>query len=95
MAAKSQKRIYKITKHSKNITDLLRETLPFVNKELSARINEYLSETQQVMLVNAYNSWQSTAYAVRDDVSCEVCSTIEALQLTKDGIEVKSAVKAN
>ena len=92
---KSQERIYKIIKHSKNITDLLREALPFVNQELRDRINEYLSETQQVMLVNAYNSWQSTAYAVRDDVSCEVCGVAEALQLTKDGIAVQSAVNVN
>lgn len=49
--------------------------------------------TGKVRLVYGYNSWQSTEYVARDDYSCEVVKTAEAIELSKQGIEVEYAVK--
>lgn len=51
--------------------------------------------TGKVRLVHAYNSWMATEFVARDDYSCEVCKTAEAIELTKQGIEIEYAVKQN
>lgn len=49
--------------------------------------------TGKVRLIFGYNAWQSTEYVAREDYTCEVCKTAEAIELSKSGIEVEYAVK--
>lgn len=51
--------------------------------------------TGKTRLCHAYNLWQATEYVARDDYSCEVVKTAEAIELTKQGIEIEYAVKQN
>lgn len=51
--------------------------------------------TGKIRLCYAYNSWMATEYVARDDFSCEVVKTAEAVELTKQGIEIEYAVKQN
>jgi len=50
-------------------------------------------KTNETHLVAAYNAWQATAYAVRDDVTSEPCSASDAARLGAEGVLVKYAVK--
>lgn len=49
--------------------------------------------TGKVRLCYSYNKWQSVEFVARDDYSCEVVKTAEAIELSKRGIEVEYAVK--
>lgn len=65
-----------------------------MSKKVQSRLYKIVNHTTgAIRLCNAYNSWQSMAYVAKDDYSCEVVKTAEAIELTKQGIEIEYAVK--
>lgn len=67
-----------------------------MSKKVQSRLYKVVNHsTGNVRLINSWNAWQATEYVARDDYSCEVVKTAEAIELTKKGIEIEYAVKQN
>lgn len=63
-------------------------------KKTQTRLYKVINHaTGKIRLVMGYNKWQSTEFVAKDDYSCEVVKTAEAIELSKSGIEVEYAVK--